>query len=63
MKNFYAALDVAVSNLKRLNRLRIAGKLDKEGWKNFFLYKQIVKKQDTGCYTEEVNNIIKEIIK
>ena len=58
MNNFYKSLDVAIINLKRLNRLRIKGKLDKEGWKDFNLYKTIVKINDTGVYTKEVQDII-----
>ena len=58
MRTFYQCLDVAIRNLKRLNQLRIKGKLNKVTWQEFFLYKRIVKANDTSVYTKEVKDII-----
>lgn len=59
MQTYYQALDVAINNLKRLNRLRIKGKLlSREDKDSFKLYQQIVRANDTGVYTNEVKTIL-----
>lgn len=51
-------IDIAVVNLKRLNALRLKRKLNKQTWQEFFLYKAILKANDTGIYTDEVRKIV-----
>ena len=52
------SIDVAIVNLKRLNALRLKHKLNKQTWQEFFLYKNILKANDTGIYTDEVRKIV-----
>jgi len=52
------SIDVAIVNLKRLNALRLQRKLNKQTWQEFFLYKAILKANDTGIYTDEVRKIV-----
>lgn len=58
MKDVKQSIKVAINNLLRLNRLRIAKKLNKDTWQEFFMYKNILKANDVGEYSEEINNII-----
>ena len=58
MKDVKQSIEVAISNLLRLNRLRIAKKLNKDTWQEFFMYRNILKAKDVGEYSEEINNII-----
>lgn len=51
-------LNVVINNIKRLNRLRIKNRLNKQGYDEFFLCKKILKVNDKGDYPEEINNII-----
>lgn len=52
------SIDIAVTNIKRLNNLRLKGKLTKETWQEFFIYKNILLANDSGIYTKEVKDII-----
>ena len=55
---FYKIIDVAISNIKRLNKIKSKRTLDNEESYLFNLYKIILTKNDTGIYTKEVKDII-----
>ena len=58
MKTYYQCLDVVTANVKRLNNLRLKGRLNKESRQEFLMYKNILKANNTGVYTKEVEDII-----
>ena len=58
MKSIYKPIDVAITNVKRLNNLKAKRCLTSEELMLFNLYKTILKANDTGVYTSEVKEII-----
>ena len=52
-------LQTSIKALLRLNRLRLKGKLNKVTWKEFFLYKKIVK---NNIPQDELDDNIKRIV-
>lgn len=56
--SIYKSIDVAITNVKRLNNLKAKRRLTKEETELFNLYKTILKCNDTGVYTSEVKDII-----
>ncbi len=61
MKNIYQILDIAISNIKRINSIKSKRRLTKEEWTEFRQYINILKANDTGVYTSEVKSIIYNI--
>lgn len=61
MKNIYQILDIAISNIKRINSIKSKRRLTKEEWTEFRQYINILKTNDTGVYTSEVKSIIYNI--
>lgn len=58
MTHIYKPIDVAITNVKRLNNLKAKRRLTREETELFNLYKIILKANDTGVYTKEVKDII-----
>lgn len=56
--SIYKSIDVAITNVKRLNNLKAKRRLTREETELFNLYKTILKVNDTGVYTSEVKDII-----
>lgn len=53
-----SAIDAAIINIMRLNRLRIKNKLHRDTWQEFFTYKNILIANDNGTYADDVKAII-----